>query len=449
MTALPQDQPEAGQGRSHLVDAAVAFGLRVASAVLVFLVQVFLARAMSMDDYGSYITAWTWLVMLGAFMPLGFSESAVRFVPRYRARGRHGSAAAFWRFGLRVVLLMSLLVAGFAVIAATAGGLLDSRVGLIMLIVAAGLPFLAIDNFLEGMARAHGWYRLTSVPIYVIRPLLIMAGCASLALAGIALDLAAVGSVVIGSVALVSVILMVMVVSALRAAPRPASQDQVTGSRRIWLKASLPLMLVSGVEDLLIYSDVLVLGAMLDPDQVSIYFAAARALSLANFVYFAFFFVSARGFSISNALADRAKLQEAVWATMRATFWFTVLAVAATLLAGPWLLAAFGESFSAGYTVMWILGAGLIARGLSGQSVELLVTTGRQREIILAGLTSITFNVGLSVLLIPHYGIEGAAFGTAAAMVIRSFMLCRAVHRSLDLSVVSLGLPSLRFSAAG
>ena len=122
MTALPQDQPEAGQGRSHLVDAAVAFGLRVASAGLVFMVQVFLARAMSMDDYGSYITAWTWLVMLGAFMPLGFSESAVRFVPRYRAHGRHGSAAAFWRFGLRVVLLMSLLVAGFAVIAATAGG---------------------------------------------------------------------------------------------------------------------------------------------------------------------------------------------------------------------------------------------------------------------------------------------------------------------------------------
>jgi O-antigen/teichoic acid export membrane protein len=153
MTALTQDQPEPGQGRSHLMDAAVAFGLRVASAGLVFLVQVFLARAMTMDDYGSYITAWTWLVMLGAFMPLGFSESAVRFVPRYRARGRHGSAAAFWRFGLRVVLLMSLLVAGFAVIAATAGGLLDSRVGLILLIVAAGLPFLAIDNFLEGTTQ--------------------------------------------------------------------------------------------------------------------------------------------------------------------------------------------------------------------------------------------------------------------------------------------------------
>jgi O-antigen/teichoic acid export membrane protein len=64
--------------------------------------QVFLARIMDLGDYGSYVTAWTWLVMLGAFAPLGIAESAVRFLPRYRARGRHGSARAFFRFGLRV-----------------------------------------------------------------------------------------------------------------------------------------------------------------------------------------------------------------------------------------------------------------------------------------------------------------------------------------------------------
>jgi O-antigen/teichoic acid export membrane protein len=217
----------------------------------------------------------------------------------------------------------------------------------------------------------------------------------------------------------------------------------------VWLKASLPLMVVAGMEDLLIYTDVLVLGAMLEPEQVSIYFAAARALALANFVYYAFYFVSARGFSISNALADREQLQQAVWAATRATFWFTALAVAATLAAGPWLLAAFGEGFAGGYPVMWILGAGLLARGLAGQSAELLITTGRQREILIAGMTAVLFNVGLSVLLIPHFGIEGAAAATAAAMVVRSLMQCLAVRRSLNLSVISLGLPSLRLSAAG
>lgn len=447
--AATEANGQRGQGRAQLLDAAFTFAMRVASAGLVFVLQVFLARTMDLGDCGSYVTAWTWLVMLGAFMPLGFAESAVRFVPRYRARARHGSAVAFWRFGLRVVLLVSLLMAGIAAIVALAGGLADSRTGLIVLLVAAGLPFLAVQNFLEGIARAHGWYKLTSVPIYVIRPLLIMGGCGGLAWAGLSLSLVNVGSVVVAAMALVSLGLFAALVRAMWRQPMPAGDDEVTGSRRVWLKASLPLMVVAGMEDLLIYTDVLVLGAMLEPEQVSIYFAAARALALANFVYYAFYFVSARGFSISNALADREQLQQAVWAATRATFWFTALAVAATLAAGPWLLAAFGEGFAGGYPVMWILGAGLLARGLAGQSAELLITTGRQREILIAGMTAVLFNVGLSVLLIPHFGIEGAAAATAAAMVVRSLMQCLAVRRSLNLSVISLGLPSLRLSAAG
>jgi O-antigen/teichoic acid export membrane protein len=316
--AATEANGQRGQGRAHLLDAAFTFAMRVASAGLVFVLQVFLARTMDLGDYGSYVTAWTWLVMLGAFMPLGFAESAVRFVPRYRARARHGSAVAFWRFGLRVVLLVSLLMAGIAAIVALAGGLADSRTGLIVLLVAAGLPFLAVQNFLEGIARAHGWYKLTSVPIYVIRPLLIMGGCGGLAWAGLSLSLVNVGSVVVAAMALVSLGLFAALVRAMWRQPMPAGDDEVTGSRRVWLKASLPL-----------------------------------------------------------------------------------------------------------------------------------ITTGRQREILIAGMTAVLFNVGLSVLLIPHFGIEGAAAATAAAMVVRSLMQCLAVRRSLNLSVISLGLPSLRLSAAG
>ncbi len=435
-------------GRARLLDAAIAFALRVASAGLVFILQVFLARVMQLDDYGNYVTMWTWLVMLGAFAPLGFAESAVRFVPRYRTRDRHGSAAAFWRFGLRTVLLASLAMAGMAIIIAVSGGIEGNRVGLIALMLAAGLPFLAVQNYLEGIARSHGWFRITSVPIYVIRPLLIMAGCAGLLFGGYSLSLFNVGAAVVIAMMLVTVFLLCTVARAISLQPQPKTAQDITGSRSIWIKASLPLMIVSGVEDLLIYSDVLLLGALMQPEDVSIYFAAARSLALANFVYYAFYFVSARGFSVANALADRAKLQETVWATTRATFWFTTLAVVATLTAGPWLLMAFGPAFQAGYPVMLILGAGLIARALSGQSVELLITMGHQRHILVAGFTSLAFNVALTLLLIPHFGIAGAATATAAAMSVRALMLCIAVRRACNLSVVSLGFPSLKLSAA-
>ena len=112
------------------------------------------------------------------------------------------------------------------------------------------------------------------------------------------------------------------------------------------------------------------------------------------------------------------------------------------------LLAAFGEGFAGGYSVLCILGAGLVVRSLAGQSAELLITAGRQKELLVSTITAVVFNVALSVLLVPYYGIEGAAVATALAMAVRAAMLCLSVQRTLNLTVVALGLPSLRFSAA-
>jgi O-antigen/teichoic acid export membrane protein len=437
-------------GRSSLLNVAIVFAMRVASAGFMFILQVFLARSMTLGDYGSYITMWTWLVMLGAFAALGLAESAVRFVPRYRARARHGSAAAFWRFGLHAMFLAAPTMAIIGILISLWIG--DDRVRLIALIVSIGLPFLAMQNFLEGVARAHGWFILTTVQIYVVRPFLIMAACLGLMLTGTSVSLTTTGIVTVAAIALITATLFFSVTHALRKEPTPApDEDVITGSRRIWLKASLPLMLVSGIDDILIYSDVLILGALLPPEEVSIYFAATRALAIANFVYYAFYFVSARGFSLAAAKdnADRQKLQQVVWATTRATFWFSALAVVLTLVVGPWLLKAFGPKFEAGYSIMVVLGAGIIARGLSGQAIELLVTTGYQRHILAASGAALAVNIVLSLSLIPFLGLMGAAIATALAMALRAILLVIAVRYACGLSVIDLRLPSLRMNFGG
>ena len=73
-------------GRSGLNEAILAFGIRVLSAVLMLGLQILLARLMPLDSYGGYVAAWTWMLALGSFAALGFAESSVRFLPRYRAR---------------------------------------------------------------------------------------------------------------------------------------------------------------------------------------------------------------------------------------------------------------------------------------------------------------------------------------------------------------------------
>ena len=80
------------------------------------------------------------------------------------------------------------------------------------------------------------------------------------------------------------------------------------------------------------------------------------------------------------------------------------------------------------------------------QAVELLVTTGNQRCVLIASITFLAFNAVLTIVFVPYFGLEGAALATAAAMAVRAGMLIHAVHTMVGLSMVSMGMPSLRLS---
>ncbi|MCP8887443.1 oligosaccharide flippase family protein, partial [Devosia ureilytica] len=390
----------------------MALVIRVASAALVFGLQVLLARLMPPDGYGGFVTLWTWMLAMGSFASLGFAESSVRFLPRYQMRGRATAIGQYWAFGLLVVsgagLALALVVVGLVI----GLGAIDGP-GLTVLVVAAGLPFLAVEYYLEGVARSFGWFRLAAVPVYIVRPVLIGGVCLTLWASGVRLTLPLVGAVLIGSMAVVAIGMMMLLARRLRTITR-AERASTPKQKRLWLRASLPLLLLSGLDDLTNYADVLVLSLLAEPDVVGVYFAAARSLALAGFVAYAMTLVAGRRFALDLAGKTRADLQVSILESTRLTFWATSIAVGATLLVGPVLLAAFGPDYLAGQSVLWVLGAGMIARALSGQAGEVLIVMGRQREGVLVGLGVLAITAALAMVFVPAFGLVGAALASAA-----------------------------------
>src|SRR5436305_11398851 len=63
--------------------AGTAFLIRVASAALVYLTQVLLARWMGSFEFGVYAYVWTWVLLLGGVVDFGLASSAQRFIPEY------------------------------------------------------------------------------------------------------------------------------------------------------------------------------------------------------------------------------------------------------------------------------------------------------------------------------------------------------------------------------
>jgi O-antigen/teichoic acid export membrane protein len=71
---------------------------------------------------------------------------------------------------------------------------------------------------------------------------------------------------------------------------------------------------------------------------------------------------------------------------------------------------------------MVILGLTMLLQTACGQVDMVLVTAGRSSWSLANGLLAVGLNVGLDVLLIPRYGITGAAIGWSAAIAVANLM---------------------------
>ncbi len=74
---------ERSDSRLAQLVAGKVFLVRVANAMLALLSQVLLARWMGSFEFGIFIYAWTWVLMIGALSDMGLSPAARRFIPEY------------------------------------------------------------------------------------------------------------------------------------------------------------------------------------------------------------------------------------------------------------------------------------------------------------------------------------------------------------------------------
>lgn len=407
--------------------ALVSISVRIAAAFVGLGLQILLARLMALEDYGIYVILWTWVSVVGQVGVLGFYDSAARFIPRYGRREKHDHLAGYLATGFRAVITGSgVLAVSALVFLAVAPDLVDPAFLMPLGVLALGFPVLSLESYLIGIARGFGWYALSTIPGYILRPALIMLGVGLAQLAGLPLDATTVLTIVVLASIVVLIVQAILLRARLPKRDRPVANRE---RRRFWLLASVLMMPAMTAEELFVWIDVLILGFLVPPDEASLYFAAQRSLSLAAFVQYGFMLVAARGFSLSLATADKAGLQARITRSTNATFWLTIPSVALTLIAGYPLLALFGPAFLAAYPCLVLLGLAYVIRAATGQASELLVVQGRYRLSLAIVSISVASCLGAMLLLVPLYGINGAAAAMVLVQLLRLVVVTTMVYR--------------------
>lgn len=405
----------------------IAFAIRIVSAGIVFLSQVVMARWTGGFEYGIYVFVWTAMIILGSLSCLGFQTVVIRFLPLYRGTGDLD--------GLRGILLTSRLFAlGSATLLACIGALavwllsdrIESYYVLPFVLAFTCLPMLALGEVLDGTARANSWPVRALTPTYIVRPFLVLLYMALAHVMGF--EVSAMTAVISAVLATYSTTIMQFLV-----VTRNLDATYPAGPRRVelghWMSVALPIFLVEGFFFLLTNADVLMVGLFMPPERVAVYYASVKILALVHFVFFAVKAGAAQQFAARTGPGDIVELRRFARNTVGWTFWPSVLMGLAVLVFGKLLLFLFGAEFTQGYPLLFVLIVGVIMRASVGPAESLLNMTGNQNICAAIFATVLAVNIGLNLVLIPAYGLMGAAFATASATLVEAGLLAYMTHR--------------------
>ncbi len=183
------------------------------------------------------------------------------------------------------------------------------------------------------------------------------------------------------------------------------------------LKQSLPLAPVSMFAFLMLWADTIMTGLLLTNDQVALFSTAAR-LS-----FISLFFLGALDATIYPRLL---KIQRSDPQQLKAFFWkstFLVMGILSTVTLTLWLvsdymLLAFGAEYVAAGTVLSLLLLGQMIRAFSLTFSFMFIMQEQVRFLNIMLVSALLVNIIGHTILIPLYGINGAAMATLMANLV-------------------------------
>jgi O-antigen/teichoic acid export membrane protein len=448
----PAGHPQpAGRSDGRLAEVARGSLLNLVGAAVAGLgtvaLTVIIARTFTKAAAGAFFTSMSLFLIVEAVASLGAATGTVYFIARLRSLGQHQRIPEVMRAAIRPVAIVSVTAAVilFLLAAPVARLLIDGQLGQAgaepaevtaeLRALAIALPFAVMLDTLLGASRGYRVMGPTVMVDKIGRPVLQLVGVGVAAFAGSAALLAPLWALPYVPAACVvwlwfrhirrrsqpSTAAIVTPGTSNGSGPPPAESADGRAPLHFW-RFTGPRGLAALAQITIQRIDIVLVAILRGPAEAAVYTAATRFLVAGQFANVAIMMAAQPRFTEMFALGDRLAATRVYQAT---TAWLILLTWPMYLLAvifGPVVLTVFGRSYQAGASVMVILGLTMLLQTACGQVDMVLVTAGRSSWSLVNGLLAVGVNVGLDVLLIPRYGITGAAIGWSAAIVVANLV---------------------------
>lgn len=379
--------------------------------------QVLLARTMGATNFGQYIYVSTWVNLLVYFGKFGFDTASLRFLPEYYSTNQWNLLRGFVSGSTRVVIVMSVFLGiGSICFVWVFRDCMEPGVSVVFYISSALLPLSAYLILQCSFLQAFRHVVASSASQVIIRTLLM--GLTIIVLAwGFRIEVLAQYAMLAN---VLTTALTILIVAALMRSILP--REYFLGERQqkhvAWFKVAFPMLLITFFDMVLNQADIILVGSLLNTRESGVYSAASRLSTIVPYAILLVNIILAPLIAQLYAEKKFTQLQHMMTRVAWGSLTASVPLFIGIIVGSRSLLGLFGSEFQSGSNVLIILAFGRLFIALTGSSGYLMSMSGFQTKAALILGIAAVLNVVLNVILIPYFGIEGAAvsYSIPAAM---------------------------------
>lgn len=409
--------PEGGL-RSQLIRGSLAnIFIKAIYIVIQFAVGVMLARLLGPEDLGTYAFTIALVQVMAIIGQAGFPAYLVRSVALYSTHEAFSELKGLLIGSFQIVIVLSLIVTNVGVAWLIGSGVNVGQVPPHIIMTGLVLvPLLAMGATNSGAIRGLGYVVVGQIPDQIIRPAVYLAVLLTIYAFGLAFSLKDILLVYAGALFASLVAGFVLLI---RHAPRQMRNITAEMHRTQWLRQSFPFLLLAGVQVLNYQTDVVMLGMLSTQEQVGLYRVAIQVADGLGVLLFAISLVIEPQLARLHAQQDWQRVQRLlVYSHRIATLVMLPVVLLIVGISTDLVTLLFGAEFRPASSALDILSLGKIIYATVGFSGLALSMFGHAGTAAYLALITVVMNVTLNFMLIPYYGIDGAAVATVVSQFI-------------------------------
>lgn len=406
----------------------ISFIIQGLYTVLSPLSMILLARFLGADLFGVFAFAISIVTILSMIAELGLPIVITRYATVYYIKKQLKLLKGIIKFTNERIIMASCFI-----IAVTLGfyyfNIIDETYAKAIVLSSPLVVLLALSRVRSAILTAIHKVNIAQLPEMILRPFLLII---------LVLLLYYFGYVTIYNVLIIYILINIIVYFSGEVLVRSSTKQlnlkglQLKFDKRNWINTALPLFFLGGIQIIGAQSDVFLLGVLSNSTDVGVFKSMYQISLLVIF-----------SLSAVNAIApplvikdfenkNHEGLKQLLFNFCGINFISALIIASPLFFFGKFFIELlYGQEYIVGYSCLQILIIGRVINTTLGVSNQFLKMMGEEKKATKGIMIGIILGVVLNVILIPYYGIIGAAIAAAGSLITWNIYLFMLLLRKL------------------